>query len=243
MEIMGEESSFEWSPPLDNAEEGLMFVGKVISKNRVSLTVVRECVKATWKPKGELDITCMDASTNMFAFNFKILEEAQRALQESPWVVKNSLLTLQKKDAYKGGNEIKISTCSFWVQLHNIRQEGRKLSNYWLLGRQIGQVMEVEDPGEGRVVNRNFGRLRIEVDIERPLVSGFYIKRPSIGNISQDPIWIQVGYEKLTKFCYMCGKLGHDNQSCDLDPEELNEVENREKYNAKMCLPPMKSCF
>ncbi|KAL7183946.1 hypothetical protein ACSBR2_026172 [Camellia fascicularis] len=59
----------------------------------------------------------------------------------------------------------------------------------------------------------------IIVDTTKPLPRGFWLKRPSEGN----DIWISYKFEKLSNFCYACGRLGHDRNGCKFVSKEVGE--------------------
>jgi len=50
---------------------------------------------------------------------------------------------------------------------------------------------------------------RVDVDIRKPL-------RRGVKTIVRDTtIWIRLKYVKLPDFCYACGLLGHNYQTCE----------------------------
>jgi hypothetical protein len=52
-------------------------------------------------------------------------------------------------------------------------------------------------------------RLRVEINTDLPLVSGFLIPRPD-----KDPLWVSFKYERLADYCSLCGLIGHRNFNC-----------------------------
>lgn len=53
--------------------------------------------------------------------------------------------------------------------------------------------------------------MRAAIKISDPLPKGFWVHRKPGGG---DDIWISYKFEKLTDFCYACGRLGHENKGC-----------------------------
>ncbi|KAI8006296.1 hypothetical protein LOK49_LG07G01503 [Camellia lanceoleosa] len=78
----------------------------------------------------------------------------------------------------------------------------------------------VEAPSDGLLIHRSFLRLRIEVDVTKPLLQGLILYRRDSSGPVGDGIKVYYKYEKLTEFCYDCGRIGHDNLSCKFVSQE-----------------------
>lgn len=68
------------------------------------------------------------------------------------------------------------------------------------------------------VVWNEFMRVRVRLDVTKPLVRGKRIKIESF-----EWVWVRFGYEKLPDYCYYCGLFGHGHQEC----EEWNEIKEK----------------
>ncbi|KAK4482335.1 hypothetical protein RD792_009488 [Penstemon davidsonii] len=66
----------------------------------------------------------------------------------------------------------------------------------------------------GMDFRKKFIRLRVILDIRKPLVSGFWLKQG---------IWVDFKYEKLGVFCYKCGRIGQNYRTCMFPPPAGNE--------------------
>lgn len=77
------------------------------------------------------------------------------------------------------------------------------------LGRKMGNVIEV-DKRSMQADQAKFLRIRIDLPINKPLRRGGY-KFVDEG----DQSWVSFRYERLTIFCFLCGKLGHDEKHCE----------------------------
>lgn len=88
------------------------------------------------------------------------------------------MLSLERRKPFLSDSEVQIDTCAFWVQFHNLPPEGKSADNIRLMAEGIGRVVEVEDPREGRFTSRRFGRARIEIVVDKPLIPSFLAPRP-----------------------------------------------------------------
>ncbi|XP_035547259.1 uncharacterized protein LOC118348856 [Juglans regia] len=80
-----------------------------------------------------------------------------------------------------------------------------------LIGNKIGIVEEV-DGEQSEVAWGEYLRIRVRVNISQPLMRGITVKLGQFGSV-----WIRFAYERLPNFCYMCGKLGHQQKDCEIN--------------------------
>ncbi|KAI7996417.1 hypothetical protein LOK49_LG10G01530 [Camellia lanceoleosa] len=75
-------------------------------------------------------------------------------------------------------------------------------------------LLEARAPSDDLLIHRSFLRLRVEVDVTKPLLQGFILYRRDSSGPVGDGVKVYYKYEKLTEFCYDCGRIGHNNLSC-----------------------------
>jgi hypothetical protein len=77
------------------------------------------------------------------------------------------------------------------------------------IGNKIGQflMVDLEDEKSGW---RDYLRMRIKIDVEKPLTRIVYV---SMGE-NRKRLSFRIGYEKLPKFCAVCGLMGHSDTEC-----------------------------
>ncbi|KAF7130068.1 hypothetical protein RHSIM_Rhsim10G0119700 [Rhododendron simsii] len=74
--------------------------------------------------------------------------------------------------------------------------------------KSLGDVITVKDPGDcGRMTN--FLRVRVWLDVSKPLKKGFLLRRSK-----EEDLWVHFKYERLSDFCYGCGKVSHTTNEC-----------------------------
>ena len=103
------------------------------------------------------------------------------------------------------------------------------------IGSVLGELVSVEDPMNNRGVGRSFLRIRVKVDVEKPLVGGFWVPREN-----KEKVWAEVKYEKIADFCFGCGRLGHMVRFCENKGEMGEEIEGRRRYGLWMKAAPIK---
>ena len=73
---------------------------------------------------------------------------------------------------------------------------------------RLGKFVKV-DMGQDEKCQGKFLRVRVKLDIRNPIRWGMKITWES-----GDTLWIDFKYERLPKFCFRCGKLGHVQKEC-----------------------------
>ncbi|KAK2999613.1 hypothetical protein RJ639_022737 [Escallonia herrerae] len=74
---------------------------------------------------------------------------------------------------------------------------------------------EIEFTANGKISWFRILRIRVEIDIRKPLFTGF--------NRNKDPLrisWVHLQYERLPDFYFCCGRLGHVDRICPFPPLE-----------------------
>ncbi|GMJ08516.1 hypothetical protein HRI_004520800 [Hibiscus trionum] len=78
--------------------------------------------------------------------------------------------------------------------------------------RKIGECFGALDYVDGRQIGGNLGdyfRLKVELTVTNPL-----LRVVMLPNGNDEPRACQIQYEKLNKFCFYCGVLGHEVELC-----------------------------
>ena len=76
-------------------------------------------------------------------------------------------------------------------------------------GESIGEIEEIDVEG-GQIAWGRYLRVRVIIDISKPLKRGSKIVVPRGGNEL-----VIFKYEKLPDFCYVCGRRDHQEIECD----------------------------
>lgn len=97
---------------------------------------------------------------------------------------------------------------AFQVQIHGLPTLSQTRKTGLSIGGILGKVKKVDIGDKGL----NLGcylRIRVIMDISQPLIQGRMVHMG--GSNSQ---WVEFKYERLPVFCYLCGRLDHDEKEC-----------------------------
>ena len=78
------------------------------------------------------------------------------------------------------------------------------------IGSKLGKFIEV-DRRSWQSDQAKFMRVRVELEIDKPLRRGAYI-----ASSDGERLWLTFKYERLPTVYFICGKLGHDNKHCPI---------------------------
>ncbi|KAJ4838451.1 hypothetical protein Tsubulata_041033 [Turnera subulata] len=185
---------------------------KLLGK-RVGYRFLHRSLMNQWKPRGE--IVMADMGNDFYLLQFTNDQDYQRVLFDGPWVVADHVLIVRRWQPRFDPDEATIDKAVVWVQLPKLYQEYYdKEILLWRIARRVGKPIKVDEVTL-RSSRVKFARVCIEVDLTKPLVSKFSLRRR---------IW-RVVYEGLNTVCFQCGRYGHAMDKCIFDPvtgEEMN---------------------
>ncbi|XP_043710063.1 uncharacterized protein LOC122658959 [Telopea speciosissima] len=146
--------------------------------------------------------------------------DMENVLQEGPWLVSGNLLVLEK---WNSEQRWSFQRCEFWIQLHDLPLELQEVEVIQKVAKKVGdprKIMRINGFQFGAKVS--YMRVRVDLDVHRPLRTTINIKRSNGVSI---PVTIR--YEKLPLFCYYCATMGHDDKRC------TTKFEDDEKHRSE----------
>ncbi|OMO50989.1 reverse transcriptase [Corchorus capsularis] len=144
-------------------------IGKVIVDRILNKRGVMNVLQAIWPIKVLQRV--FDLGPNLYGFSFADRKSMELALSCGPWTVIGYCLCLQRWDASKAVTKIQFNTVNYWVQVHNLPLEFMTYNNAKKIGENLGSILEIENPDWVRGYGRSFIRIRIAVDLKKPLIS------------------------------------------------------------------------
>ncbi|KAF7130102.1 hypothetical protein RHSIM_Rhsim10G0077300 [Rhododendron simsii] len=206
-DIIDLDASFDDSPHRSRHT----LVGKIISCKSLNKKGVSNVITKAWRTREEVSVSAW--GNNTYAFCFKSEDDLCKIISLGPWSVMGCLMVLRKWDGHKTLEEIDFSCSPFWVQIQGLPLGFLNTRSGMRIAETLGDVIAVEDP-DGRGKLNKFLRVRVWIDVTKPLKKGFFLKR-----VNEEDLWVKFRYERLSNYCYGCGRIGHTQNDC-LDSDD-----------------------
>ncbi|XP_050238341.1 uncharacterized protein LOC126687827 [Mercurialis annua] len=199
----------------DEAEDkaNMSLVGKLFTRKPYNLIHMKNALVSAWRlAKG---FNLKDIGDNLFVCEFYSKSDRSRILREGPWHFDKQLILFEPLSGNMQPNNILMSTCPVWVRIYDLPMNCRGQAAITKIGAKVGRVLEWDDNGGGGWCR--FGRVRVAIDVTKPLTRG-----SKIVNSLGEQCWISFKYERIHNFCYWCGMLDHMVADCELKPDEVD---------------------
>ncbi|KAL5770981.1 hypothetical protein ACOSP7_015135 [Xanthoceras sorbifolium] len=190
-------------------EVELCLVGKVLAKRKVNREAFRAVIHQIWNTLGGVEIEAI--GENLFVFHFNLLEDRAMVWSRGPWHFDNCLIILEKPLGPGEISKLEFKRVEFWVQIFNVPLMCMNMKSARLLAGMIGDVVEI--PVEVRECWGRFLRVKVGIDISKPLKRGLRVYLEEFDSLIVAPI----RYERLPEFCYGCGEVGHSLRDCSVE--------------------------
>lgn len=160
-----------------------------------------------------------DLGIGRYSFVFYHILELQKVIDGAPWNFKQSLLVFHKLET-DDPNVVALDRMDIWVQVYDIPLRMLTEKIMQSIRNSVGTFVKM-DPTTLNGLWKQYIRIRVTMDIKKPLKRRMKLKREG-GSSS----WINFKYERLSMFCFVCGRLGHSDRDCEIvyaNPEKIVE--------------------
>lgn len=140
-------------------------------------------MKNLWKPQKVVDMDVI--SDNKFLFTFYSRADIDQVLECMSWSFERHVLLTKEVSPMEQPNKIVLNRATFWLRLYDLPTGAMKESIISKLGSKAGRVINIGCQRDNYLGGR-YARLRIELDIIKPLTRGTQLQIR--GN---EPIFIQ----------------------------------------------------
>jgi hypothetical protein len=112
-----------------------------------------------------------------------------------------------------------FDSLDFWVRVLDLPMDMMNRVYGELIGGWIGRFISADVDEEGMAWGKDL-RIRVEVNMEQPLLRGVPLKE---SDDDADGKWFDLKYEKVLHFCFDCGRLVHSDGGCLAKKEEVQQ--------------------
>ncbi|CAN1273808.1 hypothetical protein LINPERPRIM_LOCUS15199 [Linum perenne] len=160
-----------------------------------------------WAKKGRIQVC--DVGWGYYVVKFDTVGDYEHAMFGGPWMVGDHYVVIQDWRPYFQPEDSPISTLRVWVRLPGVPLEYFDAAILTIIGNRIGKTVRLDLTTLGGS-RSNFARICVEVDLSKPLLSKYRLRRRVR----------RIEYEGLHTICYSCGCFGHVQDQCMNIPEE-----------------------
>jgi hypothetical protein len=133
------------SVPLNHPQTiGFRLLGRIISLNPPSLATVRDFLHQAWKFASPFSIDILPG--DRFLFTVSAEDLIAKIIKNGPWNVKGALMIVKPWPPELTIDEVDLSSCAFWVQVHSLPLQNLTAVNAIKIGKFIGiEFLNVEN--------------------------------------------------------------------------------------------------
>lgn len=139
----------------------------------------------------------------MFKFGFGNRQDMKEIFRNHLWSLNGSERTREQSI-----QQITFETTTFHAQVHGLSLVFLHSETAKQIGGNIGKF-HLNTINRRSVVANRYLRFRVDLYVDNPLPACYFLER----NDGND-VWVQFKFERLSDFCYVCGKLDHITVRC-----------------------------
>ncbi|VFQ63346.1 unnamed protein product [Cuscuta campestris] len=187
-------------------------VGRFLTERPVNFVAMKNTMASLWRP--EEGMVVKEVGAGLYIFQFGALAEMERVMEMCPWSFNNQALLLERLGRSQDPSEVSLHHLYVWVRVYGLKRGFFSERVAQRLGNEIGQFVEA-DPKNFSNPWSSYLRIRVKLDVQKPLKKGTRLKREG-----EEWFHVDFAYERLPTFCFVCGRLGHGERFC---PETLQQ--------------------
>ncbi|MFQ6627573.1 hypothetical protein Gotur_006201 [Gossypium turneri] len=212
-----EEEALQEHDGASGCDHQLCLVGRCLTDSVVHFPSLHNTMADLWHPIGGICITEIGEKRYLFQFFHEL--DIERVVAGIPWFFNNHLIILQRVPIGVNPVVMELNHTEFWIQVHDLPPGLMSVSMAKQLGDFCGKFLEY-DTSIPSLGIQNYLRIRVCLNVAAPLKRK---KKVLIGKSMV--VYARFKYEKLSLFCFICGKLGHGESYCPLrlsiDPSKI----------------------
>lgn len=182
---------------------------KVLGR-RVGYTYLAKRLHTIWHPKAKMELVALDEDYFLVKFNSVI--DYEFAKYGGPWMVLEHYLIVQEWRPNFDPKSDKTERVLVWVRFPDLPVEYFDYNFLMRVGKLVGEPKSI-DEATSLVSRARFAKMCIEVDITKPLLSKYKLRRRMR----------RIEYEGIHLVCFKCGIYGHRDDQCTAAEGKMGE--------------------
>lgn len=139
---------------------------------------------------------------------FYHLMDVQKVIEGGPSSFEQEMLVYKQITGDENFKEIILDEIDILVQIYDLPKSFVSETILQSIANYIGDFVKL-DPANLNGVWKSYYRVRVRLDVCKSLKRRMKIKRKG-----GDWSWLNFKYERLSTFCFVCGKIGHSERDC-----------------------------
>ncbi|XP_074337384.1 uncharacterized protein LOC141674572 [Apium graveolens] len=189
-------------------KESYVLIGRFLTEKSINFTAMQNVLASIWRPKEGVEIH--DLGDMRYSFVFYHPLDVQKFVDGGPWSFEQGMLVFKQITGDEDPKMVLLNEADIWIQVYDIPKGFVSESILQSIANSIGCFVK-SDPVNLNGLWKSYYRIRVRVDVSKPLKRRMKIKREG-GEWS----WVNFKYERLSTFCFVCGKLGHSERDCNV---------------------------
>ncbi|XP_028067156.1 uncharacterized protein LOC114269963 [Camellia sinensis] len=149
------------------------------------------------------DFNAIDLGSNYFLFKFSSQEDCTHVYSGGPWVILDHYLIVRKWEPDFKASKAFETTTDVWVRFPELPIKYFQEKVLYTIAKQLGRPLKI-DLTTSMATRGKFARVRIEMDLNKPLCPKFLLGKKSYS----------IEYESIHSFCFHCGRVDHRKEFC-----------------------------
>lgn len=181
---------------------------------------LEKTMKNAWSPIGSMEMTIV--GENFFLFKFSRRQDFSKVLREGPWRFDDHPLGIaEAKPGVRVTKELLIWV-PYWIQVYNIPP----LHHSQETTEKVAALISKNFIAVDATVRRQQGVAASFVRVRVPINTAVRLPRGTSVWFGEEETPLAFKFERLLKFCYVCGLVDHEMADCEgpypenFDPED-----------------------
>lgn len=179
-------------------KDSFVLIGRFLTERNINFKAMQNVLSTVWRPNEGVEI--YDIGEMRYSFVFYHPMDVQKVVDSGPWAFEQGMLVYKQLAWGKDPKVIPLKEVEIWIQVYDI-PKGLVSENILKgIANYIGEYVKT-DPTNLNGLWKAYYRIRVRIDVCKPLKRRMKIKREG-----GDWSWINFKYERLSTFCFVCGK-------------------------------------